>query len=546
MRCFIGFFGLTRSLRHTAGAIRTGIYEPLQSAGITTLRAGHFNVPAKITNPRSGEFGIIPERAESALLELDLCWVEPQNDTVIEAEFKVARGFPDSYGDGYRSVANLCHQLRSLERLWSLLQMLGVTDSDLVVLLRPDLLYLDCLDPVSDFAPLLEGRADLIVPGWQSWGGLNDRFAFCTGRAARIYATRIRLFSEACRTSGGMHAETFLRVVAICHGLRVESTDLRAIRVRANGQIAANDATMVHRPRFSQDVTLSPLTSSGIVNAAKGERSVCAAPAVIGAERTQSKLVESRESSAASSFQLRRVTVDGFPRVLPLNGPHYLKFLEALHRKKKVNRYLEIGTQTGMSLIYATGQSIAIDPNFLLDKGHWAERPGVRLFEMTSDDFFATNDPSNILGGPVDLAFIDGMHRSEFVLRDFINVERHCANDSTIILHDMVPLNYEMTERDRRPSMRRDRPLAAAWAGDVWRVMPILYHERPDLRIEVLDCQPTGLVLVSSLNARSQILRTHLDELALSLTDREPTESEFWSFVGSLTVLDSQQWLVSH
>ena len=245
MRCLIGFFGITRSLRHTAGSIRAAIVDPLRQAGFTTPLVGHFNLPERLSNPRSGEFEVAPDRAESALLGLDLCWVEPQSDSTISAELAVARAFPDAFEDQYRSLANLCHQLRSLQRLWSLLGLAGVGEDDLVLLLRPDLLYLDRLDPARDLRPLLDGRADLIVPRWQSWGGLNDRFAFCTVRGARVYATRFGLFAEACRELGGMHAETFLGFVASCHRLRVGLTDLRAARVRADGRVAANDAAML-------------------------------------------------------------------------------------------------------------------------------------------------------------------------------------------------------------------------------------------------------------------------------------------------------------
>ncbi|WP_428489728.1 hypothetical protein [Rhodopila sp.] len=245
MRCLIGFFGITRSLRHTAGSIQGNFVDPLRLADFTTKLVGHFNLPQRLNNPRSGEFEVAPDRAESALLGLDLCWVEPQSDSTISAELAVASGFPDAFGDQYRSMTNLCHQLRSLQRLWSLLDLAGVAEDDLVLLLRPDLLYLDRLDPARDLKPLLDGRADLIVPGWQSWGGLNDRFAFCTVRGARVYATRFRLFAEACKEMGGMHAETFLGFVASCHRLRVGLTDLRAVRVRADGRVAANDAAML-------------------------------------------------------------------------------------------------------------------------------------------------------------------------------------------------------------------------------------------------------------------------------------------------------------
>jgi len=248
MRCFVGFFGLTRSLRYTADAIHTGIYQPLRDAGFSLLRAGHFNLPATISNPRSGERDIVPDRAESTLLELELCWIEAQNAAAIARHYAIARCYPDALGDGYHSLANLCHQLASLRRVWSLVHLLGAEDSDLVLLLRPDLLYLDTLDPVSQLAPLMNGRLDLIVPGWQSWDGLNDRFAFCTGRAARAYANRIDLFALACSTLGCMHPERFLDFAVRYHGLRAGETEMRAVRLRANGTIAANDQGMIQMP----------------------------------------------------------------------------------------------------------------------------------------------------------------------------------------------------------------------------------------------------------------------------------------------------------
>jgi hypothetical protein len=244
-RCFVGFFGLTRSVKQTAESIRGGFYAPLAAAGITARRAGHFNLPEAIDNPRSDESAVIPDRNESALLDLELCWVEPQDDLAIATQVEMGRAFPDAFGDHYRSLANLCHQLHSLRRLWSLLELLGIDDDDLVLLLRPDLLYLDALDPASQLQPLIDGLVDLIVPAWQSWGGLNDRFAFCTGRAARVYANRIEWFAEGCVSLGTMHGESFLGFLARYQHLHVGLTNLRAVRMRANGQIPANDLGML-------------------------------------------------------------------------------------------------------------------------------------------------------------------------------------------------------------------------------------------------------------------------------------------------------------
>ena len=245
MRIVLGFFGLTRSLRLTAHAIVTNILAPLQEAGWDVARVGHFNLPARITNPRSGERGIVPDRREASLLDLDLCWIERQDEAAIAAQFDLATAFPDAFGDSYASLRNLCHQLRSLDRLWSLVGLLDPAPDDLFAFLRPDLLYLDRLDVAATLLPLLRGECDLVVPSWQGWGGINDRFAFANARAAPVYATRWRRFADGCLAMGGMHAERFLDFAVRSADLRTRGTGLRAARMRANGGIAANDAPMV-------------------------------------------------------------------------------------------------------------------------------------------------------------------------------------------------------------------------------------------------------------------------------------------------------------
>jgi hypothetical protein len=118
---------------------------------------------------------------------------------------------------------------------------------DLVLLLRPDLVYLDALNPIRDLGMLIAGQADLIVPAWQSWGGLNDRFTFATPHAAQAYATRYHRIAEGCQASRTLHAETFLGFVVATLGLRVAHTHLRGLRLRANGDFAGNDLVMLER-----------------------------------------------------------------------------------------------------------------------------------------------------------------------------------------------------------------------------------------------------------------------------------------------------------
>jgi hypothetical protein len=247
MRCLIGYFGLARLPEVTAPTIETAFVEPLRQAGIPILRAGHFNIPDRLDNPRSGEQGVLALADPAGLLGLDLCEQEPQTDLNIAETLSVVRRYPDAFGDSYRSTRNLCHQLRSLDRLWGLLRQFQPVPDDVVLLLRPDLVYLDALNPVRDLGMLIAGQADLIVPGWQSWGGLNDRFAFARPHAAGLYATRFHLIEDGCAAAGALHAETFLAFTVAVHGLRVAHTHLRGLRLRANGDFARNDLVMLER-----------------------------------------------------------------------------------------------------------------------------------------------------------------------------------------------------------------------------------------------------------------------------------------------------------
>ena len=194
-------------------------------------------------------------------------------------------------------------------------------------------------------------------------------------------------------------------------------------------------------------------------------------------------------------------------------GIGYLKLLRRLHGLRRPRRYLEIGTAAGKTLALVRCASVAIDPRFRLAYDVRSGKPACHLFEMTSDAFFAAHNPTALLGGPVDLALIDGMHHFEFALRDFMNLERHCRPDSLIVLHDCLPVDAHMARRDPR-----DRSRAAqahypnAWAGDTWKALWILQRYRPDLRIVAFDAPPSGLVVATGLDPASTLLKQCYEE----------------------------------
>lgn len=191
------------------------------------------------------------------------------------------------------------------------------------------------------------------------------------------------------------------------------------------------------------------------------------------------------------------------------SGMFYQTFLETLTSARRVNNYLEIGVQTGLLLSKINANhAYAVDPYFNLSNNVAANKKSVSLHHQTSDEFFDKwTGPTD--GGKLDFAFLDGMHLFEYLLRDFYNAERMSQSGALISLHDCMPLNEFMTDRDETLAIKRGAGSAfpSAWTGDVWKMIPILKKFRPDLSVICVDAAPTGLVFVTNLNPSNTSLR---------------------------------------
>jgi hypothetical protein len=200
-----------------------------------------------------------------------------------------------------------------------------------------------------------------------------------------------------------------------------------------------------------------------------------------------------------------------------LTGEHYLALLARLHAYLQPRTYMEIGVSTGNSLRLAGAytRALGIDPHPCVE---YPLGKGTKIFAETSDEFFARRDLRQELGGcALELAFIDGMHRFEFVLRDFINLEPHCSRNGAILLHDGYPLDATTSSRTRATKF---------FSGDTWRALLALKKYRPDLRIATLAAPPTGLTVVRALDPGSRVLAQHYDEIVADLMSVEYAELE--------------------
>jgi hypothetical protein len=187
------------------------------------------------------------------------------------------------------------------------------------------------------------------------------------------------------------------------------------------------------------------------------------------------------------------------------NGTRYTGVLTRLHEWLIPTSYFEIGTFKGESLSLANCAAVALDPAFRLGtRDAVGKKPFCTLYQMPADTFFRRHDLTRIFDGPIDLAFLDGMRYCEYLLRDFMNTERHCRRNSVIALHDCVPVEMTIADRTASPSLEATR--AGWWTGDVWRTLLALRKHRLDLAFTVIDPRPTGLVLVTNLDPQSTVL----------------------------------------
>ena len=240
-------------------------------------------------------------------------------------------------------------------------------------------------------------------------------------------------------------------------------------------------------------MALAPLRSANLVLAAQAAMRA-------GEHRIAVSCGEQVLEQDAELSEIRNLLLNHY-----LQGPNYESILADVHEILKPRTYIEIGVSRGDSIRLARPGTLAlgVDPAPAVP---FALPGNVRVFAETSDHFFAARDVRAELGGlPLDLAFIDGMHHFDFALRDFINLERLCARESTILVHDCFPIDRTSAERERK---------SLFWSGDIWRLIVLLKKYRPDLRIDTIGTPPTGLGVIRNLDPSSRFLADNVARLS--------------------------------
>lgn len=169
----------------------------------------------------------------------------------------------------------------------------------------------------------------------------------------------------------------------------------------------------------------------------------------------------------------------------PMETFDHIKFLVSLATWIKPESYLEIGVRDGKSLKEIAPickKCYGVDIK-LMEKDF---DDNVILFEMSSDDFLDQNKDLKF-----DFVFIDGDHKKNQVIKDFINVSKKVIEDGFICFHDTYPYCESLTI---------DKYCSNAWEA----ILEIKKNYSKDWEILTLPFNP-GLTIMKKISMNKQV-----------------------------------------
>jgi glycosyltransferase involved in cell wall biosynthesis len=141
---------------------------------------------------------------------------------------------------------------------------------------------------------------------------------------------------------------------------------------------------------------------------------------------------------------------------------------------KSEQKYLEIGVEYGQTFLqthFKPENKTGVDPDPKFD----INGKSFRFSKATSDVFFQDLKKKDSKKEKYDVIFIDGMHQSEYFLKDFNNSVKVLEKDGFLFIDDILPLTYNEQLKIPRKHYYENGILkyGEEWTGDIWKVV---YH----------------------------------------------------------------------
>jgi hypothetical protein len=140
---------------------------------------------------------------------------------------------------------------------------------------------------------------------------------------------------------------------------------------------------------------------------------------------------------------------------------------------KSDQKYLEIGVEYGQTFLqthFKPENKMGVDPDPKFD----IIGKEFKFSKATSDAFFQDSF-QDLKKDRYDVIFIDGMHQSEYFLRDFNNSINVLEEGGALFIDDILPLTYNEQLKIPRKYYYENGILkyGEEWTGDIWKVV---YH----------------------------------------------------------------------
>jgi glycosyltransferase involved in cell wall biosynthesis len=188
-------------------------------------------------------------------------------------------------------------------------------------------------------------------------------------------------------------------------------------------------------------------------------------------------LVDHTNEELTNYFKVMYLSTEKYEIInTDIQRPKYNTLFNSRHQiinqlTNKDNTYLEIGVENGYTfnnVHFLNKTGVDPDPKF----------SNKNIHICTSDEYF-----EKCVEG-FDVIFIDGMHLAENVLRDFNNSIHFLNDNGSILIDDIIPLNYneQLTIPLRHYYENGILKYGEEWTGDVWKtVYYLLVHYKDKL-----------------------------------------------------------------
>jgi hypothetical protein len=228
---------------------------------------------------------------------------------------------------------------------------------------------------------------------------------------------------------------------------------------------------------------------------------------------------------------------------------NHLDCIQLLAGRYGARTYLEIGVRTGDTFLdVRVPRKIGVDPVRLGRRARlrsvrrYPPNLRARLFNETSDEFFAHRARGLFRRSRIDLAFIDGKHTYGQALRDITNALRFLSDRGVVVVHDANPgsaAEAYPAESPQEASLAVPGMSSGAWCGDVWKAVVHLRATRSDLDVMTVS-DDYGLALINPRVRSEPLDLSESDVAALSYEDLDAHRAE-WLRLGAASDLDA--WL---